>query len=110
MSFPDFESPGALQWKAFAQTVDKAVGSLLGEQVAFVVIEGFLLYHFETVMARCDMGLYLEIGKEECKYRRMTTKTVPEEYFEELLWPSFLSYGQPPRGAILLDGSMSKSA
>jgi len=45
------------------------------------------------------------LNRDACKLRRMRTKAVPDEYFDELLWPHFQRYGFAPRGAVLLDGS-----
>jgi nicotinic acid mononucleotide adenylyltransferase len=110
MTFPDLESPLALRWTDFASRVDECVRSLKGDRLSFIIVEGFLLYHFESVRKHCDVALYIDLDRDTCRLRRMRTKAVPDEYFDELLWPHFQRYGCAPRGAVLLDGSQPREA
>ena len=103
-AYPDYEHPKSIRWLDFARDVDESVVALSGQDEAYVIIEGFLLFHHKSVMERCDLAFFIELRKELAKERRMSTKPVPEDYFEDLLWPRYLQYGQARPGAVLLDG------
>jgi uridine kinase len=56
------------------------------------IAEGFLLFAHAEVLRELDVKIFLSISKEVCYQRRMSTKRVSEEYFEKVLWPSYLRY------------------
>lgn len=109
----DLENPASLDWKAFAKKADELVAELAAEartgEFAVLVIEGYVLYHHSSVRDFCDVALFVNISKELCKQRRMSTKRVAEEYFEKLLWPSYERFGLAPPGAMHLDGAQPAS-
>ena len=55
----------------------------------FILVEGFLLFK-QPLFYKFDKSIFIWISKEEAKKRRMETKPVPEEYYEDLVWPNFL--------------------
>eukprot|EP01125_Pyxidicula_operculata_P015010 TRINITY_DN5072_c0_g1_i1.p1 TRINITY_DN5072_c0_g1~~TRINITY_DN5072_c0_g1_i1.p1 ORF type:complete len:189 (-),score=21.41 TRINITY_DN5072_c0_g1_i1:45-611(-) len=78
-----------------------------------LIIEGFLLYNSPEIVSMLDVMIYLTISKRTCFYRRMTTKPVPFDYFQEILWPSFCEYNKivltMDREMLLLDGENPQS-
>ena len=64
----------------------------LPKQRSVGIIEGFLLFAHADVLRELELKIFLNIPKEVCHQRRMTTKRVSEEYFEKILWPSYLKY------------------
>ena len=56
---------------------------------SFIIAEGFLLFK-EPLFHNFDKSIFIWISKEECKKRRMATKPKTEEYFENILWASYI--------------------
>lgn len=57
-----------------------------------LILEGFLLYYDKTIIDLLDVMIWLEIPKNICYQRRMSTYPVSKEYFEEYVWPYYLKY------------------
>ncbi len=55
----------------------------------FVFVEGFLVFH-PRVIPLLDIKFLIYIPSSVCYKRRMGTSHVAEDYYHELLWPSFL--------------------
>jgi len=54
-----------------------------------LIVEGFLLLEFPQIMQQIHAKIFLEIPKQVCKRRRMATKVVLDEYFEQEVWPNY---------------------
>lgn len=61
------------------------------EKPSLVVIEGFLIYSFPSIVSQLDISIYVTIDKATCCERR---KANPQ-YFEEVLWPSYITENEP---------------
>lgn len=70
-------------------------------------MEGFLLFQRPTLCALFAKKVFINITKQTCFERRMRTKAVPVNYFEELLWPHYVKYNRPIRkmdDVLIVDG------
>merc|ERR1712048_701496 len=69
------------------------MGEIRGEPVVkYVILEGFLLFHDERLVQLMDYMFWLEVPRDTCRFRRMITKRVPEEYFTNNIWPCYEKY------------------
>lgn len=58
-------------------------------------VEGFLLFINSEVVDLFDRKIFISISRETCHKRRQSTTPVPEDYFEQILWPSYLELNSP---------------
>lgn len=88
---PNWEVPEALNKRLLYTTVNRA----LKKAPAVIIIEGFLVFAFPELQPLFDHRLLLKITKNECWKRRSTsTKPVSADYFNTVLWPSYLKYNR----------------
>ncbi len=59
-----------------------------------LIIEGFLLFTYPAIINQCHALCFLHIDKALCKDRRQRTTTVPDDYFERVLWPSYCTHNK----------------
>ena len=96
----NWEDPRALNHDAFLGRVQEAIKKAKIPQepesdshsVHYVILEGFLLFHDERIVQLLDHVFWLELSKDVCHSRRMSTKRVPEDYFQRYLWPGYQTY------------------
>lgn len=106
--YGNWEFPGALDWDDFYADInkklkeinDKIRNSSTPNKKGILFIEGFLLY--SPLMADkndefnylnlFDYYIYICLNKSIAKERRMKTTTVPDDYYECILWPEHLKY------------------
>jgi len=67
-----------------------------------IIVDGFLLYCDERIYSHFDLKLFIDIPRDVCLRRRITTKKAPQAYFDRLIWPSYLLYN-----AFVLNGHLS---
>mmetsp|Transcript_30564 Transcript_30564/g.50604 ORF Transcript_30564/g.50604 Transcript_30564/m.50604 type:complete len:530 (-) Transcript_30564:70-1659(-) len=84
----NWEAPEALDHVAFAD----AVHSNSSEGVDLVIAEGFQAFHDPSLVASMDLKIWLDIGKAAAHDRRMRTSHVPEQYFQDAIWPHHVKY------------------
>jgi len=58
----------------------------------YIILEGYMLFYDPRIVNLIDVKFWLDIDKETCHQRRMSTTRVPEQYFQELLWPHYVYY------------------
>mmetsp|Transcript_30880 Transcript_30880/g.67615 ORF Transcript_30880/g.67615 Transcript_30880/m.67615 type:complete len:501 (-) Transcript_30880:73-1575(-) len=85
----NWEAPEALDHGAMLATVRS---ELAAEEVDWIIAEGFMLFHDPELYALFDLTLWLDLSRDIVRRRRMKTKPVPPDYFDELLWPSHEAY------------------
>ncbi|ETO29874.1 hypothetical protein RFI_07247 [Reticulomyxa filosa] len=90
----NWEIPEALKPEEFLKQISKMIDSQKAKKSGkkYVIIEGFLAFTDSRICNLLDVMFWLDINKEVCYQRRMTTKRVPHDYFEQYLWPGHLQY------------------
>jgi len=90
----DWDSPTSINFTAFTLEIIRQKQSK-SNQLLFV--EGFLLFHDVNLVKLFDIGIQLELPKEECRIRRFKRDSWIQDhpdYFDLNLWPSFEKYSQ----------------
>ena len=105
--YGNWEFPGSLEWDSFYNNIKlkiKKMNSILENNPAnkgkkgILFIEGFLI--FSPVKSKflnendyfnlIDIFIFTSLDKKIAKIRRMKTTAVPEDYYEEILWPEYV--------------------
>jgi len=92
----NFDSPGSIAHeKALAECRESMTaltdkGTATAPAVLFV--DGFMAFFDPALVELMDVRLWIELGFEEARTRRMSTKPLPAEYFDKCLWPNHLEY------------------
>ena len=105
--YGNWEFPGSLNWDIFYTNIKiklKDMNSKIQREPKYknkkgiLFIEGFLL--FSPLMSKktdeseylnlFDVFIFICLDKSLAKMRRMKTTTVPEDYYEEILWPEYI--------------------
>lgn len=63
-----------------------------------IVIEGFVVFQHAPFVHRSHVKFFVSASETTCRERRMKTTRVEENYWEQLVWPCYLQYGQLPPG------------
>ena len=61
-----------------------------------IVIEGFVVFQHASFVHRSHVKFFVSASEATCRERRMKTTKVPADYWDLLVWTSFLQYGQLP--------------
>ena len=85
----NWEIPEVITWEDLIEDIEKPKYIINYMKKKFILVEGFLLFK-QPLFYKFDKSIFIWISKEEAKKRRMETKPVPEEYYEDLVWPNFL--------------------
>ena len=85
----NWEIPEVISWEDLIEDIEKPKYIINYMKKKFILVEGFLLFK-QPLFYKFDKSIFIWISKEEAKKRRMETKPVPEEYYEDLVWPNFL--------------------
>lgn len=93
---PDLQSHNydcieAIDSESFFKDLEKIMS--LSAEYDFLFIDGFLLFHFQSI--RFDKKLFFTLTKEQCleKRSKRNYKTVGSlEYFDQLVWPCYTKY------------------
>ena len=105
--YGNWEFPGSLDWDIFYQNIKiklKNMNSKLKNDPQYknkkgiLIIEGFLI--FSPLLRKkndeieylniFDVLIFIALDKATVKMRRMKTTSVPDDYYEEILWPEYI--------------------
>ena len=100
----NWDLPDSLEHEAYIQFVKyqkhlhtiqckncSKTGNIVGKQ-RILFLEGFLLYYFDEMFEICDKRIFVFIDKKTTLERRVTTRKTSNEYFEKIIWPSYLKH------------------
>ena len=85
----NWEIPEVIEWRYLLEDIENPKYIINYNNNKFVLIEGFLLFK-QPLVHKFNKSIFIYIPKEEAKKRRMETKRVPEDYYENLVWPNYL--------------------
>ena len=85
----NWEIPEAISWKDLLEDISNDKYKIHYSKKTYIICEGFLLFK-EPLFHDFDKSIFIWVSKEEAKKRRMQTKPVSEDYFENLVWPNYL--------------------
>ena len=105
--YGNWEFPGSLEWDSFYTSINIKIKNMnikidsnleTKGKKGILFIEGFLI--FSPVISRFfnefdyinlfDVFIFIALNKKIAKKRRMETTTVPDDYYEEILWPEYI--------------------
>ena len=78
-----------IEWDYLIEDIENIKYTINYNKQKFVLVEGFLLFK-QPLFYQFNKSIFIWISKEEAKKRRMETKPVPEDYYENLVWPNYL--------------------
>ncbi len=85
----NWEIPEVIEWRYLIEDMENEKYTINYLKKKYVVTEGFLLFK-KPLFYKFNKSIFIWVSKEESKKRRMETKPVTEEYFENLVWPNYL--------------------
>ena len=85
----NWEIPEVIEWGYLIEDIENIKYTINYNKQKFVLVEGFLLFK-QPLFYQFNKSIFIWISKEEAKKRRMETKPVPEDYYENLVWPNYL--------------------
>ena len=85
----NWEIPEVIEWGYLIEDIKNIKYTINYNKQKFVLVEGFLLFK-QPLFYQFNKSIFIWISKEEAKKRRMETKPVPEDYYENLVWPNYL--------------------
>ena len=85
----NWEIPEVIEWGYLIEDIENLKYTINYNKQKFVLIEGFLLFK-QPLCYKFNKSIFIWISKEEAKKRRMETKPVPDDYYENLVWPNYL--------------------
>jgi len=93
----NWDHPGAVSHDTLYDCISKLLccGTVNHFKLAssdYIILEGFMLFYDPRIVNLIDVKFWLDIDKETCYTRRMSTTPVPEDYFLEFLWPNYVYY------------------
>jgi len=92
----NFDSPGSIAHETALSSCREALETLskVGTEVAPAVlaVDGHMSLFDPALMDMFDLILWLDVGLEEARRRRMASKKIPGEYYDKCLWPNYLEY------------------
>ena len=105
--YGNWEFPGSLDWDIFYQNIKiklKNMNSKLQNnpqnknKKGILILEGFLI--FSPLLRKkndeieylniFDVVIFIALDKATAKMRRTKTTSVPDDYYEEILWPEYI--------------------
>ena len=85
----NWEIPEVIEWGYLLEDIENIKYTINYNKQKFVLVEGFLLFK-QPLCYKFNKSIFIWISKEEAKKRRMETKPVPDDYYENLVWPNYL--------------------
>uniref|UniRef100_A0A8I3WCK1 Nicotinamide riboside kinase 1 n=1 Tax=Callithrix jacchus TaxID=9483 RepID=A0A8I3WCK1_CALJA len=102
-------------WKENARCSVVSTDWESAEEIAILIIEGFLLFNYKPLDTMWNRSYFLTVPYEECKRRRSTRVYEPPDspgYFDGHVWPMYLKHRQEMQDitweVVYLDGTKSK--
>ena len=86
----NWEIPEVIDWRYLIEDIENIKYTINYKKQKFVLVEGFLLFK-QPLFYKFNKSIFIYITKAEAKKRRMETKPVPEDYYENLVWPNYLA-------------------
>ena len=86
----NWEIPEVIDWRYLIEDIENIKYTINYKNQKFVLVEGFLLFK-QPLFYKFNKSIFIYITKAEAKKRRMETKPVPEDYYENLVWPNYLA-------------------
>ena len=128
--YGNWEFPGSLDWDIFYQNIKiklKNMNSKLQNdpqnknKKGILILEGFLI--FSPLLRKkndeieylniFDVLIFIALDKATAKMRRMKTTSVPDDYYEEILWPEYIKncskyidYFNQQKNNLIIDGNI----
>ena len=88
-SYGNWEFPGSLNWDTFYQNI-KAKLKIMNKKLQSTPQnknkKGILIEYLNIF----DVFIFIALDKSIAKKRRMKTTSVPNDYYEEILWPEYI--------------------
>lgn len=104
--YPNWEFTGSLDWDIFYRDIQNKIKEMNSKiknsqnfnKKGILFIEGFLLFspllsnnmEENIYLNLFDYYIFISLDKNIAKERRMKTTTVPNDYYEEILWPEYI--------------------
>ena len=85
----NWEIPEVIEWRYLIEDMENEKYTIKYLNKKYIVTEGFLLFK-KPLFYKFHKSIFIWVSKEESKKRRMETKPVTEEYFENFVWPNYL--------------------
>ena len=85
----NWEIPEVIEWRYLIEDMENEKYAIKYLNKKYIVTEGFLLFK-KPLFYKFHKSIFIWVSKEESKKRRMETKPVTEEYFENFVWPNYL--------------------
>ena len=85
----NWEIPEVIEWRYLIEDMENEKYKIKYKKKKYIITEGFLLFK-QPIFYNFNKSIFIYVSKEESKKRRMETKPVTEEYFENLVWPNYL--------------------
>jgi len=111
----NWELPNVIDHDDFIKDILQAKKELKeekqNEQFRFLILEGFQLYCERRIFDLVDIKIWLEIPEDVIYERRMRTKPQTDEYFQNLILPSYREYKlgcDQMENVFKIDGTKSK--
>ncbi|MEQ9467646.1 MAG: hypothetical protein RLN88_09550 [Ekhidna sp.] len=98
---PDWEVPESIDYEWVIATIDDNE-----PDYDFIIVEGILAFANETLRARYDLTVFMEISKATyVKRRKLETRWGKDpEWYIEYVWEAHLKYGQYGSADFVLSG------
>ena len=105
--YDNWEFPGSIDWDIFYEDIEQKINKINtkiknipnnSNKKGILFVEGFVL--FTPLMSNSsnnnkylnlfDYYIFICLDKKLAKIRRMKTTRVPDDYYEEILWPEYI--------------------
>lgn len=98
----DWETPSSIDFGRLVRDVDRLkdqhkLNNDSDSSSPSVIVEGFLLFSNAELWGRFDVVLFLEVGREECRRRRLLRDrfvAAHPKYFDDDIWPQYIANNQ----------------
>ena len=100
----NYDTIEAVDSEKFLADLDSLINN--NSDCDFVFVDGFMIYAYDDLVEKFDKKYFFILDKEECLKRRLSRnyKTVGSlEYFEQLVWPNYISYYEQCSNGICKD-------
>ena len=105
--YGNWEFSGSLDWDNFYQDIKEKIKNMNlkiqrdakhKNRKGILILEGFLIFsplisiqaYNNEYLNLFDILIFISLNKSIAKMRRMKTTSVPNDYYEEILWPEYI--------------------